>query len=88
MWWRSWPAGALIADELAADALALVRAKCLFALEVHAGQRPDPYHDHAATRYAQRALQPPPRAHRAPPGAAAYANSSLTLIAKPGSSGD
>ena len=54
---------ALIGDELAGDALALVRAKCLYALEVQAGERPGPYSDEAAARYAQRALghSHPPR---------------------------
>jgi hypothetical protein len=47
---------ALIGDELAGGALALVRAKCLYALEVQADERPGPYSDLAATRYAQRAL--------------------------------
>ena len=47
---------ALIGDQLADPALALVRAKCLYALEVQAGERPGPYSDEAATRYARRAL--------------------------------
>jgi hypothetical protein len=47
---------ALIGDQLADGALALVRAKCLYALEVQAGERPGPYSDEAATRYARRAL--------------------------------
>ena len=47
---------ALIGDRLAGHMLALVRAKCLYALEVQAGERPGPYSDEAATRYAQRAL--------------------------------
>ena len=47
---------ALIADELAESALALVRAKCLYALEVQAGERAGPYSDEAATRYAGSAL--------------------------------
>jgi hypothetical protein len=33
-----------------------VRAKCLYALEVQVGERPGPYSDEAATRYARRAL--------------------------------
>jgi hypothetical protein len=44
---------ALIGDELAGSTLALVRAKCLYALEVQAGERPGPYSDEAATRYAR-----------------------------------
>jgi hypothetical protein len=32
--------------------VALVRAKCLYALEVQVGERPGPYSDEAATRYA------------------------------------
>jgi hypothetical protein len=40
---------ALIADELAEAALALVRAKCLYPLEVQAGERAGPYSDEAAT---------------------------------------
>jgi len=47
---------ALIGDELAGATLTLVRAKCLYALEVQADERPGPYSDLAATRYAQRAL--------------------------------
>jgi hypothetical protein len=47
---------ALIADGLADEALALVRAKCLYALQVQAGERPGPYREEAATRYAQIAL--------------------------------
>jgi hypothetical protein len=47
---------ALIGDELAGGALALVRAKCLYALAVQAGERPGPYNDQAATRYARHAL--------------------------------
>jgi hypothetical protein len=48
---------ALIGDELAGGTLALVRAKCLFALEVQAGERPGPYSDKAATRCARRAAR-------------------------------
>jgi hypothetical protein len=47
---------ALIGAELADRALALVRAKCLYALEVQAGERPGPYSHRAATRYARRAV--------------------------------
>jgi len=47
---------ALISEELAGGALALVRAKCLYALEVRAGERPGPHSDEAAESYAQRAL--------------------------------
>jgi hypothetical protein len=47
---------ALIGPELAGDALALVRAKCAYALEIQAGTRLGPYTDEAATRYAQRVL--------------------------------
>ena len=46
---------ALIGDELAGGTLVLVRAKCLYALEVQAAERPGPYSDQAATRYAQHA---------------------------------
>ena len=52
---------ALIADGLAVEALALVRGKCLYALEVQAGQQPGPYSEQAATRYARHALE---HAHR------------------------
>jgi hypothetical protein len=44
---------ALIADGLGAYAVAVVRAKCLYALDVQAGERPGRYTDAAATRYAQ-----------------------------------
>jgi hypothetical protein len=47
---------ALISDRLLGDAFDLVRAKCLYALEVEAGRRPAPYTDHAATRYALHAV--------------------------------
>ncbi len=56
-------ARALIGAEFAGRALALVRAKCLYALEVQAGERPGPYSDEVATRYAQRALA---HSHQAP----------------------
>jgi hypothetical protein len=47
---------ALLGDQLTGRTLALVRAKCLYALEVQAGERAGPYDEQAATRYAQRAL--------------------------------
>src|SRR5205814_8792101 len=50
---------ALIGDELARGTLALLRAKCLFALEVQSGDRPGPYSDQTATRFAQRARARP-----------------------------
>src|SRR5205085_1325983 len=53
---------ALLGDQLTGQALALVRAKCLYALEVHAGERAGPYSDQAATRYAAGARAPLPGA--------------------------
>ena len=47
---------ALLGDQLTGRTLTLVRAKCLYALEVQAGERAGPYSDQAATRYAQAAL--------------------------------
>jgi hypothetical protein len=47
---------ALLGDQLAGLTLVLVRAKCLYALEVQAGERAGPYDEQAATRYVQRAL--------------------------------
>jgi hypothetical protein len=47
---------ALIGDELSGRALALVKAKCLYALEVQAGEHPRPYSEAAAARYAERAI--------------------------------
>jgi hypothetical protein len=40
---------ALIGDKLARAALALMRAECLYALEVQAGERTGPWSDEAAT---------------------------------------
>ena len=62
---------ALIGNELAGGALALVRAKCLYALEVQAAERPGPYSDQAATRYA------PARARAPSPGALAGSTAAL-----------
>jgi hypothetical protein len=45
----------------------MVRAKCLYALEVQAGQRPGPYSDQAATGYARRAFAHARAAAAAPP---------------------
>ena len=47
---------ALIAGGLTADVDAVAQAKCLYALEVQAGQWPGPYTNAAANRYAERAL--------------------------------
>jgi hypothetical protein len=45
-----------LGDQLTGQMLALVRAKCLYALEVQAGERAGRYSDQAATRNAQVAL--------------------------------
>ena len=47
---------AVITDDLADDAFDVVRGKCLYALEVQAGDRRGPYSDRAATAYARSAL--------------------------------
>lgn len=47
---------AVITGGLAGDASDLVRAKCLYALEIAAGERPGPYTDGAATAYARSAV--------------------------------
>jgi hypothetical protein len=52
---------AVITGGLADDAFAVVRAKCLYALEVQAGEQRGPYSDPAATAYARTAVG---RAHR------------------------
>jgi hypothetical protein len=57
---------ALISDHLVDDAVDLVRAKCLYALEVEAGRRPTPYSDHAATRYALHVVSRDDRRCRTP----------------------
>ncbi len=46
---------------LAHDAFEVVRAKCLYALEVQAGEQRGPYSDPAATAYARSAVG---RGHR------------------------
>jgi hypothetical protein len=53
----AWVAGgrAVITGALAGDAFELVRAKCLYALEIQAGKQPGPYTDGAATAYAHSA---------------------------------
>jgi hypothetical protein len=57
---------ALISDRLSDDAFVLVRAKCLYALQVEAGRRPAPYTDAAATRYALHAVSRDDRRCRTP----------------------
>jgi len=47
---------AVITADLADDAFNVVRAKCLYALEVQAGEQPGPYSDPAATAYARSAF--------------------------------
>jgi hypothetical protein len=54
---------ALIGEELRGRALALVQAKCLYALEIQAGECPGPYTEAAATRYAQHAIARRQHAH-------------------------
>ena len=44
---------ALIGQQLAPEALALVQAKCLYALEIEAGTLPGPYTEPAATQFAE-----------------------------------
>ena len=58
---------ALNDDGLTGAALARVRAKCLYALEIQAGTRPGPYADESAGRSAEHALRdrPPARVSRA-----------------------
>jgi hypothetical protein len=46
---------AIIDDELAGAAVAVVRAKCLYALQVASGERDEEYSDALAARYAERA---------------------------------
>ena len=50
---------ALIGPQLAETDLKFVQAKCLYALEIADGQRPGPYRDHGATRYASHVLSHP-----------------------------
>ena len=50
---------AIITRGLAAGELAHVQAKAVFALEIEAGERPGPYCDDGAERYARRLLEPP-----------------------------
>ncbi|HEX5618027.1 MAG TPA: hypothetical protein VFX51_06380 [Solirubrobacteraceae bacterium] len=52
---------AVITGGLVGDAFDLVRAKCLYALEVQAGGQPGPYTDRAATAYTRSAVG---RGHR------------------------
>ena len=52
---------AVITGGLADDAFDVVRAKCLYALEVQAGEQRGPYSDRAATAYARLAVG---RGHR------------------------
>jgi hypothetical protein len=54
----AWVAGgrAVITTGLPGDAFDLVRAKCLYALEIAAGERPGPYTDAAASAYARSAM--------------------------------
>jgi hypothetical protein len=46
---------AVITRGLANDAFDVVRAKCLYALEIATGERPGPYTDGAASTYARSA---------------------------------
>ena len=58
---------AIITRGLAAGELAHVQAKAIFALEIQAGERPGPYSDDGAERYARRLLEPsPPPLRRSP----------------------
>lgn len=47
---------AVITADLADDAFDVVRAKCLYALKVEAGEQTSPYSDLAATAYARSAV--------------------------------
>src|SRR5215213_5673518 len=47
---------ALIDEQSAGDALALVQAKCLYALEIEAQTLPGPYAEPAASRFARDVL--------------------------------
>jgi hypothetical protein len=58
---------AVISGGLADDAFDVVRAKCLYALEIATGERPGPYTDGAATAYARSAMERRP--HHGTPGA-------------------
>jgi hypothetical protein len=60
---------AAITDRLADDAFDLVRAKCLYALEIQAGERSGPYSDRAAALYA-RSVMDRGRGHWGMPGRA------------------
>jgi hypothetical protein len=59
---------AVITGGLADDAFDVVRAKCLYALEVQAGEQPGPYGDRAAMTYARSAMDR--RRYRGTPGRA------------------
>jgi hypothetical protein len=59
---------ARVGDELAGRALALVQAKCMYALEVQARERPAPYSEPAATRRALARRQPSALARRGADG--------------------
>jgi hypothetical protein len=50
---------ALIGPQLAETDRKLVQAKCLYALEIADGQRPGPYSEHSAMRYASHVLSHP-----------------------------
>jgi len=52
---------ALLDATLGPTARRHVQAKCLHALEIAAGDRPGPYNDAAATRYAREVLDGPGR---------------------------
>jgi len=52
---------AIVSDEISPADRRLIHAKCLYALQIQAGERPGPYTDHDATRYAQRATRRPAR---------------------------
>jgi hypothetical protein len=47
---------ALIGERVAHEALPIVQAKCLYALEIQAGTLPGPYSEPAATRFAEQVL--------------------------------
>jgi hypothetical protein len=52
---------AIVSDELQAADRRLIHAKCFYALQIQAGERPGPYTDLDATRYARRATRRPAR---------------------------
>lgn len=59
---------AVIADNVTGEERSIVAGMALYALEIQSGQRPGPYSDTAAERYARRAIElrrdPRPRIRR------------------------